>query len=285
MLIEHLESKVLNRDDLYFDEIMIENFIKFTEKWYFKLQPFQKFIVAFVFLYYKESNAIFYEQFFIMMARGAGKNGLISALTHFFISPLHGVPKYNVEIVANSELQAKTSFIEVYDCIQENEVLKSSFYPTRTQIMGKDTKSALQFHTSNAGTKDGLRSGCVIYDEIHHFENSDIPNVFSSGLGKVKNSREFFITTNGFLRDFYLDQMINRSLELLGEGEEKFEDGTDASNQDDPLFPFICKIDSADEIDDPSMWEKSNPMFSEPRSEYGQGLFRKVYSQYKQLSE
>ncbi|APH04978.1 hypothetical protein A9C19_09570 [Bacillus weihaiensis] len=43
MLIDYLEQYVLNRDDLYFDDEMIENCIKFGEKWYFPLQPFQKF--------------------------------------------------------------------------------------------------------------------------------------------------------------------------------------------------------------------------------------------------
>ncbi|PEF34689.1 terminase, partial [Bacillus wiedmannii] len=49
MLIEYLEKYILTRDDLYFDTEMHEDYIKFTEKWYFELQPFQKFLTAFVF--------------------------------------------------------------------------------------------------------------------------------------------------------------------------------------------------------------------------------------------
>ncbi|MET3322402.1 UNVERIFIED_ORG: phage terminase large subunit-like protein [Peribacillus simplex] len=73
MLIDYLQEHVLIRDNMYFDEELIENFIKFAEKWYFPLAPFQKFISAFVFLFYKEDNAVFYEQFLIMMAVGAGR--------------------------------------------------------------------------------------------------------------------------------------------------------------------------------------------------------------------
>src|SRR5690554_1826823 len=115
MLIAYLEKYILTRDDLYFDEEMHENYITFTEKHYFPLEPFQKFFTAFVFLFYKEDDAVFYEQFLLFMARGAGKNGLISSLSHFFISPLHGIDRYNVSIVANNEKQAKTSFKEIYD--------------------------------------------------------------------------------------------------------------------------------------------------------------------------
>lgn len=272
MLIEYLQEHVLSRNDIYFDEEIINNFIKFTEKWYFPLQPFQKFIAAFVFLYYKDDDVVFFEQFLIMMARGAGKNGLITALAHFFISPLHGIERYNVSIVANSELQAKTSFREMYDAIEANPLLDDMFYRTKVEILGNDTKSIVQYHTSNANTKDGLRDGCVIYDEVHQYSNFETVNVFSSGLGKVANGREFFIGTDGFVREGFLDKTKERAMNIL-----------EGKDLDDPLFPFICKIDDPKEVDDTSMWEKANPMFSEPMSSYGKGLFRKVRTQFKQL--
>lgn len=273
MLIDYLEKHVMSRDDLYFDEEQIENFIKFTERWYFKLEPFQKFLVAFVFLFYKEDDDVFFEQFLIMMARGAGKNGLITALAHYFISPLHGIPRYNVSIVANSEKQAKTSFKEMYDTIEENEVLDEMFYRTKVEITSNDTKSIVQYHTSNADTKDGLRDGMVIYDECSVYENFDTVNVFSSGLGKVKNAREFFITTDGYVREGFLDKTKERAMNIL-----------EGKVLDDPLFPFICKIDDPNEVDDPEMWQKANPMFHKPMSPYARGLFKKVKTQHRQLA-
>ena len=72
MLIEYLEKYILIRDDLYFDNEMHEDYIKFTEKWYFELQAFQKFLTAFVFLFYKEDDSVL-RAILIMMARGGGK--------------------------------------------------------------------------------------------------------------------------------------------------------------------------------------------------------------------
>ncbi|KMY49564.1 terminase TerL endonuclease subunit [Peribacillus loiseleuriae] len=273
MLIEYLQEHVLIRDDIYFDDEMIENFIKFAEKWYFPLQPFQKFIAAFVFLFYEEDDSVFYEQFLIMMARGGGKNGFISALSHFFISPLHGIQRYNISIVANNEKQAKVSFREIYETIESHDLLEDMFYRTKVEIHGNDTKSVLQYHTSNAGSKDGLRDGCVIYDEIHRYENFDVVNVFSSGLGKVPNAREFFIGTDGYVREGFLDKMKERAMNIL-----------EGKDLDDPLFPFICKIDDPKEVDDTEQWEKANPMFSNPMSTYARGLFKKVLTQFKQLA-
>ena len=271
-LLEHLQQHVLTRNDIFFDEDLIEKYIRFTEKWYFKMDAFQKFLAAFIFLYYKTDRSVVYDQFFYFMARGAGKNGLISSVAHFLISPLHGIERYNISIVANSELQAKTSFKEIYEVIGSHETLKSMFYRTKLLIASRQTNSELQFHTSNASTKDGLRDGAVIYDEVHQYENFDVVNVFSSGLGKVPNSREFFIGTDGYIREGFLDKLKERAKAIL-EGNEL----------NDSLFPFICKIDSPEEVDDPDNWEKANPMFSKPRSDYAKDLYKKVLTQFYQL--
>ncbi|EGQ0365153.1 terminase large subunit [Staphylococcus pseudintermedius] len=272
LLIAYLEKYVLNREDLYFDEVQIENFIKFTEKWYFPLQPFQKFIIPFIFLFEKEGDFLYYEQFFITLGRGGGKNGLITALSNYFISYLHGVPNYDISVVANSEDQAKTSFEEAYNMIEKNK-LEDVFHKTKSVITDTETKSRFRFRTSNAGTKDGGREGCVIYDEVHRFEDSETVDVFSSGLGKVKWPREFFIGTDGYVRDGFLDKLKERSMSILN-----------GETPDDRLFPFICKLDDASEVNNFDMWEKANPMFSKPMSDYAKGLFRKVKNQYNEMN-
>ena len=273
-LITYLRDKVLSRDDLYFDEVMIDNFVKFTEKWYFPLQPFQKFIICFVFLFYVDTQRIFFRKFLIMMGRGGGKNGLISALVHFFAGPLHGIRKYDVSIVANSELQAKTSFKEIYDTIEAHPTLDQMFYRRKVDITSNHTQSVIQYHTSNASTKDGLRDGCVIFDEIHQYEDNHTVRVFTSGLGKVKNPREFYIGTDGYVREGFLDKMKERAKAIF---EGKKENGS--------LFPFICRLDDAEEVKDISQWEKANPMFCEPRSEYAEELFYIVKEEYLDLEE
>lgn len=273
-LITYLRDQVLSRDDLYFDEVMIDNFVKFTEKWYFPLQPFQKFIICFVFLFYIDTQRIFFRKFLIMMGRGGGKNGLISALVHFFAGPLHGIKKYDVSIVANSELQAKTSFKEIYDTIEAHPTLDQMFYRRKVDITSNHTQSVIQYHTSNASTKDGLRDGCVIFDEIHQYEDNHTVRVFTSGLGKVKNPREFYIGTDGYVREGFLDKMKERAKAIF---EGKKENGS--------LFPFICRLDDAEEVKDISQWEKANPMFCEPRSEYAEELFYIVKEEYLDLEE
>lgn len=274
MLIEYLLEHVLSRDDLFFDDDMIEKCIRFGEKWYFPLQPFQKFLIAFVFLFFKKNGRVFYRKHLWMLGRGGGKNGLISVVTHFLIGPHHGIREYNVSIVANSEEQAKTSFDETYNVIGRNSILKSMFYRTKEKITSNKTDSILKFRTSNGETKDGLRDGAVVFDEIHQFESNKDVRVHISGLGKKKNPREFYIGTDGYVRDGFLDKQKEKAMKVLN-GEAR----------PNALFPFICKLDEEKEVDEIESWEKANPMLCHPRSEYAQGLFDTIFEEYEDLED
>jgi phage terminase large subunit-like protein len=274
LLIEYLKRDVLSRDDLYFDDEMIENCIRFGEKWYFPLQPFQKFLIAFVFLFFQKNNRVFYRKHLWMLGRGGGKNGLISVITHFLISELHGISDYNISVVANSEEQAKTSPEEVHKTVKRHQTLLKAFKTTLTQTVSKITGSILKFRTSNGETKDGLRDGAVVFDECHQYESNKDVRVHISGLGKKPNPREFYIGTDGYVRDGFLDKLKEKAIKVLK--------GLARANA---VFPFICKLDDEKQIDDHENWELANPMLSEPRGEYAQGLFDTIMEEYEDLED
>ncbi|PFC67849.1 terminase [Bacillus cereus] len=274
LLIKYLEKYVLNRDDLYFDDEMIEDCINFGEKWYFPLQPFQKFLIAFVFLFYKKNGRVFYRKFLWMLGRGGGKNGLMSVVIHFLISELHGIPEYNISVVANSEEQAKTSPDEVKKTVRRNEVLKKAFKATESQTTSKATGSVLKFRTSNGDTKDGLRDGAVLFDEIHQYESNKDVRVHISGLGKKKNPREFYIGTDGYVRDGFLDRLKEKAMKVLN-----------GESRPNAVFPFICKLNNETEVDDLDNWELANPMLSKPLSEYAEGLLETIKEEYEDLED
>ncbi|MCM3628795.1 terminase large subunit [Paenibacillus glycanilyticus] len=271
-LVEYLGRDIITRDDLYFDDEMIENCIKFGEKWYFPMQPFQRFLIAFIFLFHKDNGTAFYRKFLWMLGRGGGKNGLISVIAHFLISELHGVKEYNISVIANSEDQAKTSVEEVGKTVKREPTLLKYFKPTVTEVRSKKTDSIFKFRTSNGNTKDGLRDGAVVFDELHQFlSNADV-KVHISGLGKKKNPREFYIGTDGYVREGFLDKMKEQANKVLT-----------GKSRPNSLFPFICKLNDESEVDEPDNWELANPMLSEPRSDYAQGLFSAIREEYYDL--
>lgn len=277
-LIDYLQNTVLVKDNVYFDEDKIDKCIKFINKWYFPVQPFQKFIIAFVFLMDEYIDSPYFTEFALFMGRGAGKNGFISAISDFLTTPIHGIKKYDISIVANSEEQAKTSFNEIYDVLLENkrnkmgERPKAPYEVSKTEIKNRATGSIIKYNTSNTKTKDGGREGCVIFDEIAIYESADMVNVKRGGLGKIPHDRTFYISTDGYVREGFMDMMKDRVLEVL-----------EGNNLDDRIFPFYCKLDERTEVDDESMWEKSNPMLHPPLTGYARNLKRKIKEEYNVL--
>lgn len=269
MLIDYLEKYVLSNDDLFFDEEKIHDCIAFTEKWFFPTVAYQRFLIAFVFLYDSNTDDVYYDEHFWVLGRGAGKNGTISSLSAFLISQLNGIPGYNGSIVANSEEQAKTSINEIYNVVQSNEKMQGSFNANKSQIEVPLTHSVVTYQTSNGKTKDGLRDGFDVFDEIHMYPDDKGVQVYESGLGKVPESRQFEIGSDGYVRDGYLDAKKEIALQVM-RGELP----------PDTMFPFWCKLDNEDEIDNPDMWEKANPMLAKPLTSYGKTLFRKIKKQY-----
>lgn len=272
LLIKYLEEKILSRDDVYIDEEMLENYIKFAEKQFFPLAIHQKFIATFIFMYWKGKDRVVFREFLDTIARGGGKNGFMSTLGAFFISPLHGIPGYNATITANSEDQAKMSFEEVFNTIHTKNLHKA-FDAKKSVITGRAMNALFQFRTNNPKTMDSARDGVLFFDEVHGFVNNNPVKVQRSGLGKVKHARTFYFGTNGYVREGFYDKQIERAMKVL-------EGKTDRIG----YFPFICKLDNIDEIDNMKMWAKANPMFNED-TEYARQIFEEVKEDYLDLEE
>ncbi|RDY20718.1 terminase TerL endonuclease subunit [Criibacterium bergeronii] len=272
---------ILDSDNVIFKPEIVEEYVKITEKYFFKLMPDQKFYASLIFgLFYKggfddDKNAdncdnlrLVFNQIFIMAGRGWGKNGFISSLAFFMTSANYGVEKYHVHIVAMSEEQARTSFQDCYDVISDMGEKGKRIYDYNLQkIRCKKTKSEIKYKTSNANTKDGGRPGCVIFDEVHAYENYQNIKVFTGGLGKVAYPRRIYITTDGEVRDGVLDDYKQRARQILcGEIEHK------------GFLPIIAKLDTIQEVGKPYLWEKANL-----RIDFSPDLKTEIETQYYEM--
>ncbi|HDT8053680.1 TPA: terminase large subunit, partial [Enterococcus faecalis] len=225
-------------------------------------------------MYFKKNNRNFYRKFLWMFGRGGGKNGLLSVVLNFLQTELHGILDYNISIVANSEDQAKTSFEEIYNTIKRNKTLQKAFEYGKTVITSKKTGSYIRFRTSNGDTKDGLRDGAVAFDEIHQYPSNKDVKVHISGLGKKPNPREFYVGTDGYVREGFLDSLKEKAKRVLS-----------GSSRPNAIFPFICKLDSEDQVTESENWELANPMFHQPLSEYAESLLETIFEEYEDLED
>ncbi len=247
LLIENIVIPTLSRDDIFFDESTYRKCIKFVERWYYPLFPYQKFLYAFVFMY-KDDVPVF-RTFIILEGRGNGKDGFIVPLLHFLTTQYYGVENYNIDIVATSEGQANDTFDVAYSVLDKNEnIMKKYFYWNKEYFVNKITRSRFRFNTSNAATKDGKKSGLVLFNEYHAYLTDKNIKVYQGGLGKVKHGRIFIITSNGDVRGGPLDELLDSCTKILQTGDNKLR-----------YFPFLCKMDDLTEVDNPKLWEKANP--------------------------
>lgn len=246
LLIKNIVKPILYREDVFFNEEMYYNCIRYCETNYYPLFPYQKFVYAFVFMYVNDFPL--FSTIIIMMGRGNGKDGFMMPLMNFLQTPLHGIKNYHIDIIANGEDQAQDSFNVVYDMLDGNKKFKNKFYYNKVKVVDLKTRSRLIYNTSNAKTKDGKKDGALLFNEYHGYENYDQINVFTSGLGKIKHPRTFIITTNGYVRGGPLDDLLDACHQILITGDN-----------DIGYFPFLCQIDEEKEIHIPSSWIKANP--------------------------
>ena len=140
LMMKNIVIPVLNRDDIYFDEEKVEAGLSLQKYFPFKLLEWEIFLFALIAGVFFKSGDIFFSEVRAMLGRGSGKNGFISFLCFYFISPVHGIKGYNVDLLANAEKQAKTSFNDVYEIIKDpieksyKKVLSKHFKATKEEV-------------------------------------------------------------------------------------------------------------------------------------------------------
>lgn len=262
-MINNIVIPVLERDDVYIDEDKIEKGLSLQKYFPYKLITWEVFLFALIVGVFKKlpdgNIDIYFRDIRVIVGRGSGKNGFISFLAFYFLSPYHGVEGYNIDLLANSEDQAKTTFMDIYNVVNENhdkknngKALKKHFYATLTQILGVKTKSILRFNTSSKRGKDSKRTGCVIYDEKHEYLDATNINTLRSGLGKMPYGREITISTDGHVRGGVFDKEMDQNKDILKE-----------YNPLNRTLVFYCHIESEDEWNQPDKWIKAIPSLND----------------------
>jgi len=256
-------------EDIYIDEEQLENYVGLSKYFQFEqLFPWQEFVIALHdCTYWKDSGMPRWPDLFCLIGRGAGKDGTIAIEAVCLMSPYNNIREYDVDICANNEDQAMRPVQDVISAFEEPEhikKLKRFFYWTKESVKCLKTKSIMRGRTNSPKGKDGLRSGIVVFNEIHQYEDYKNINVFTTGLGKKKHPRRSYYTTDGDVREGPLDDLKETSEAILF-GDEP----------DNGLLPFICALDDKEEVHDERNWPKANPslpylphLLTEIRKEY-----------------
>lgn len=250
-LIKHIKW-CFAHEKIHVDVEQLINYMGLQKYTPFKLFEWQKFVVALhLCTYWDDTGMPRWPDLFCMIGRGGGKDGTIAFESFCVTSPYNPIPKYNVDICGNNEEQGMRPVYDLTEWLENpsfTKKLKRFFRWTKEIITGISNKSVIKGRTNNPSGKDGLRSGMVVFNEIHQYQNYKNIDVFTTGLGKVAHPRRAYYTTNGDIREGPLDDIMADSEAILFEGAD-----------DNGLLPFICRLDTKEEVYDEANWVKANP--------------------------
>ena len=259
--------KVFNTEPLIFDAALYERYMSLAKYFPFELFPWEKALTALWLCSFSEQNVPRWKTVFTMLGRGAGKDGFIAFLSFCLVSPYNPARRYDVDICANNEEQAMRPVNDLVEILEQPGVegkLKKHYYHTKELVQGRSNKGVVRGRTNNPKSRDGMRSGAIIFNEVHAYENYQNIKVFMSSLGKKEQPRVGIFTSNGDVSDGPLDDYINNGMRILFEDEP-----------DNGFLPVICRLDSEKEVHEPEHWVKANPsivymptMMRETRDEY-----------------
>jgi phage terminase large subunit-like protein len=252
-LLVALVRKCFGTEDIYVNDEQLNQYLSLIKYFpYDRLFKWEEFCLALHCCTYKRKNGMpRWPDLFAEMGRGGGKDGYIAFESFCLMSEYNGIMQYDVDICANNEDQARAPFDDVYDVLEDpkqTKKLRKFFHWNKEEIVSLKTKSKLKYRTNSPKGKDGLRSGAVIFNEIHQYEDYANINVFTTGLGKKKHPRRTYATTNGDVRDGPLDHLIERSMDILK-----------GIIPDNGMLPFICKLNKKEDVHNPKLWEMANP--------------------------
>lgn len=254
LLLAAYIRRVFETENVHVDEEQLERYLSNQKYFPYRLLPWEVFCFALHNCTYTDTGALRFPVLFIMVGRGAGKNGYLAFEDFCLVTPINGIKHYNIDMFATSESQAKATFDDIFELLESNErFFRKYFRWTQEEIVNLATKSKIKYHTKAPETKDGGRPGKVDFDEVHAYQNNKLITVAVTGLGKRPHPRRTFITTDGDVRDGPLDRYMEKAARVLN-----------GSEPDNGWLYFICRLDDDSEIMHPATWAKANPSLNDP---------------------
>lgn len=247
-----LIKKIIDTEIIYIDRDRLQKYISLERYFPWKLFPWQKFLLALWLCTYRDDQETpRFKTCFGLLSRGGGKDGFIAFCSMCLLSPYNPVPRYDVDICAAVEEQATRPVADLVDVLESpayQDKLGKYYHHTKELVRGRKNLGTMKGRTSNPKSKDGMRSGAVIFNEVHAYENYRLIKVFRTGLGKVAEPRIGVFSSNGEVSDGPLDDYIAQAERILFEDED-----------DRGFLPFVCRIPKKEDVDDPDNWSMANP--------------------------
>lgn len=264
IILREFRSKRIEVDLELYDKYIRIGFLFFKE-----LYPWQRFATAIALCtFYKGTKEPRWNKALIVVGRGNGKDGMIAWWSVCLTSKYHGIRNYDVDIIANSMEQSLRPINDITEMVQMRGK-KRLLVRKGDSIISTATRSNITARSSDASVQDGLRSGAVIFNELHEYRNYEKIDVMVSGLGKIDDPRTLYFSTNGKVRGGPFDDMIETGQEVLR-----------GNKKDSGTLYLVYKLKNKAQAHDPENWVIANPSLP-----YRKTLAKETADEYEKWKE
>lgn len=222
-----------------------------------KLAGFQKFIIENIYGWVRKDNHGLrrYHKVFVSMARKQGKTLLIAGIILYeFLFGKNPERSRQIFCTANDKEQAKIAFEMARKQLDQLRArypdVKKSTKRIRELLINLDDDSYVRPLSRDTGAIDGFEPQLGVLDEYGASKTNEMMELLESGQGQLDNPLIVIISTANFNMNAPMFTVeYPRAKEIL---ENKI--------VDDQYFAFIAEQESIEEIENPNMWIKSNPL-------------------------
>lgn len=215
----------------------------------FVLSPWQVFILANIFGWYKADGTRRFREAYVEVARKNGKSTFVAGIGLYMLVA-DNEPGAEVYTAATKKDQAKIVFDEAEAMRKRSPFVSKHTQNPRGNMHVLETRSKFEPLSAEDDTLDGLNSHCVLIDELHAHTTRKLYDVLRESTVARRQALVFSITTAGYNR-----QGICFKVRDIG---EKILTGLTDAATGDYFFAFIACMDEKDANDQPMDWSNPN---------------------------
>lgn len=265
-----------------YERLAVERFIEFKSKYIYKESELKRVLKFFsliqipiknkviqypiagheifwlsnLFCIWKDNETKLFDQSFISIAKGNNKS-TFSSVCALYECVGRGYLNCHCICVASTKDQARLLIEIMTKIIKSSPALEPMFKINRNIIVKKDDNGVnkIEIKSSDVGGLHGVGSNLhfVLVDELAAHKNSELQTVLKSAQeAKTKNHHQLIITHS----------TSNRFKSPAYELQETCQNILKGSVIADNIFTQIFTLDDLNEVYNPEMWRKSNPMLS-----------------------
>lgn len=223
----------------------------------YPLANFQKFIIGNIYGWRHKKNKALrrFKRAFISVARKNGKTILIAGIVLYeFLFGKNPAMSRQIFCTANAKDQAKIAFEmarKQLDALRARfpEIRKAT-KRVRDELKNLNDESYVTYLSKETGAIDGFEPYVGVFDEYGASKTNEMMELIESGQGQLDNPLTLIISTANFDLNVPMYQVeYPRMTKIL-----------DGNLDDEEQFAYIAEQESLEELENPEMYIKSNPI-------------------------